>query len=151
MASAHYPPAKLGDSGLAASALEGRERPVTAGGGTDVEKPGFSLTALAAAIRNDRQNVVSYTAETVTGVPAGMGCRDPLIALVSASSPDAVTRFGCGEIGRSGSSTSAAVSVLSSRVKATLIVSTCYKESRCFGDCAQSIGRSKALRLFRVL
>src|SRR6516165_3373776 len=47
-----------------------------------------------------------------------------LIALVSASSPDAVTKFGCGEIGRSGNSTSAAVSALSSRVKATLIVST---------------------------
>ena len=39
---------------------------------------------------------------------------------------------------------------LSSRVKATLIVSTCYKESSCFGDCAQSTGRSKALRLFRL-
>ena len=44
-----------------------------------------------------------------------------LIALVSASSPDAVTKFGCGEIGRSGSSTSASASALSSRVKATLI------------------------------
>ena len=44
-----------------------------------------------------------------------------LIALVSASRPDAVTKFGCGEIGRSGSSTSAAASALSSRVKATLI------------------------------
>ena len=40
---------------LAACALEGRERLVTAGGGTDVEKPGFSLTALPAAIRKDRQ------------------------------------------------------------------------------------------------
>jgi hypothetical protein len=47
-----------------------------------------------------------------------------LIALVSASSPEAVTKFGRGEIGRSGSSTSAAVSALSSRVKATLIDST---------------------------
>ena len=37
---------------------------------------------------------------------------------------DSVTKFGCGEIGRSGSSTSAPVSALSSRVKATLIVST---------------------------
>ena len=36
----------------------------------------------------------------------------------------AVTKFGCGEIRRSGNSTSAAVSALSSRVKATLIVST---------------------------
>ena len=43
---------------------------------------------------------------------------------VKASTPEAVTKFGCGETGRSGSSTSAAVSALSSRVKATLIVST---------------------------
>jgi hypothetical protein len=42
-------------------------------------------------------------------------------------SPDSVTKFGCCEIGRSGSSTSAAVSALSSRVKATLIVSTFSK------------------------
>jgi hypothetical protein len=47
--------------------------------------------------------------------------------LVSASSPDAVTKFGCDEMGRSSSSTSAAVSALSSRVKATLIVSTFSK------------------------
>jgi hypothetical protein len=62
---------------LTACALDGRERPLTAGGGTDVEKSGFSLTALPAAIRMTDKNVVSYTAEIVTEVPAGMGCRDP--------------------------------------------------------------------------
>jgi hypothetical protein len=47
-----------------------------------------------------------------------------------ASSPAAVTKFACGEMGRSGSSTSAAVSALSSRVKATLIVSTSFLSKR---------------------
>src|SRR5262249_14570039 len=45
--------------------------------------------------------------------------------------PDAVTKFGCGEIGRSGSSTSAAVSALSSLVKATLTVSTFPSPGEC--------------------
>jgi hypothetical protein len=63
-----------------------------------------------------------------------------LIALVNASSPDAVTKFGCSEIGRSGSSTSAAVSALSSRVKATLIVSTFPSQ----GDCDAARGEPQS-------
>src|SRR5208282_6787113 len=47
--------------------------------------------------------------------------RAAAIAASSAFSPDRVTRFRCGEIGRSGSSTAAAVSALSSRVNATLM------------------------------
>jgi hypothetical protein len=86
--------------------------------------------------RGDRDSVTTFG-----------GILDPLRGVIgcatfpSASSPDAVTKFGCGEIGRSGSSTSAAVSALSSRVKATLIVSTfpsqgdrCRVTESCFGD-----------------
>ena len=78
--------------------------------------------------RGDRESATTFAGvlDPLRGVVNGVGT--PANALANASSPDnSATKFGCGEIGRSGSSTSAAVSALSSRVKATLIVSTFSK------------------------
>jgi hypothetical protein len=62
---------------LAACALEVRERKVADGGSeTDVEKPGFSLCATRRDPGMTHNNSFSYAAETVTGAPAGTGCRD---------------------------------------------------------------------------
>ena len=76
--------------------------------------------------RGDRESATTFSGvlDLLRGVVNGAQFAN---ALANASSPDSVTKFGCGEIGRSGSSTSAAVSALSSRVKATLIVSTFSK------------------------
>jgi hypothetical protein len=76
--------------------------------------------------RGDRESATTFSGvlDLLRGVVNGVRfCQ----RVANASSPDSVTKFGWGEIGRSGSSTSAAVSALSSRVKATLIVSTFSK------------------------